>query len=138
MELDLTKLLNKISKHILPPIVLVPHILSILVDKIFNFGKILFNVFLEQWILLYVFNFVTLQCKMFVDVLKNIYVKLEYAIRKLPKCFCFIFFLSLFYCPNFRKCHISKRYMSKSFVERAGNGRWTKGCPILFIKINIF
>ena len=90
MELDLTKLLNKISKHILPPIVLVPHILPTLVDKIFHFGKIIFNVFLEQWIWLYVFIFITLQCKMFVDVLKNIYVKLEYTIRKLPKFFCLI------------------------------------------------
>merc|ERR1712074_129910 len=39
----------------------------------------------------YLFIFVTLQCKIFVVVLKNIYVKLEYTIRKLPKFFCLIF-----------------------------------------------
>ena len=36
------------------------------------------------------FIFVTLQYKMFVDVLKNIYVKLESTIRKLLKFFCLI------------------------------------------------
>ena len=48
VELDFNNLWNKISKQILPPMYLVPHILSTLVDKMINFGNIVLILFIRM------------------------------------------------------------------------------------------
>ena len=73
--------------------------------QLISFGKILFNAFFEERIWFYFFIFFTLQFYIFVGVLKDMYIILEYTIRKLPN----FFRLIVFFCVIASSKYIRQR-----------------------------